>query len=100
MIHTIPRSALRVTGVVAFEVAGLHCLVADVDGDIQAFSVVGQAAGRIDRALVVEGRMVCPLHGWPIDAAGGGCGAGTLCSFERLPVEADAGEIRVSLPGP
>jgi nitrite reductase/ring-hydroxylating ferredoxin subunit len=38
--------------------------------------------------------VLCPLHGWPIDAAAGGCAAGTFCRYERLAVESDDAEIR------
>ena len=100
MIHTIRRSALPENQVVTFEVGGSHYLVADVDGDVQAFSILGKTAARADRAAVADGRVLCPLHGWPIDPTEGRCGAANLCRYEPLSVEADGEEIRVSLPGP
>ena len=99
-IHTISRSALPDNGVVAFEVAGARYLVADVDGDVQAFSVLGRSEPHIDRAAVADGRVLCPLHGWPIDPFDGRCGAAQRCRWEPLSVEVGGDEIRVSLPCP
>ncbi len=100
MIHTIARSALPENGVTIFEVAKIRYLVADVDGEVQAFSVLGQSARSADRAVVADGRLLCPLHGWPIDPEEGRCGAAELCRYQPLPVEVDGDQIRVSLPGP
>lgn len=100
MIQTIPRSALPENGVVTFEVARGHCLVADADGDVQAFFVLGRSAQSLDRAAVANGRVLCPLHGWPIDPIGGRCDAAQLCWYEPLSVEIAGDQIRVSLPGP
>ena len=100
MIHTIPRAALAENGVLTFEVAGVRCLVADVDGEVQAFSVLGQSARSADRAAVAGGRVLCPLHGWPIDPQDGRCGAGERCRYDPLSVELAGDQIRVSLPGP
>jgi nitrite reductase/ring-hydroxylating ferredoxin subunit len=100
MIHTLSRSALAENGVVAFEVGGVRCLVADVDGDVQAFAVRGTSEQRVDRAAVADGRVLCPLHGWPIDPFDGRCGAAQRCHYEPLSVEIAGDEIRVSLPGP
>ena len=99
MIHTIPRAALPENGVLGFEVEGNRYLVADVDGDVQAFLVAGPSAARADRAAVAEGRVRCPLHGWPIDPVEGGCGASSRCRYAPLPVEVDGDEVRVALPG-
>jgi nitrite reductase/ring-hydroxylating ferredoxin subunit len=99
-IHTLPRSALPENGVVTFEVAGAHYLVADVDGDIQAYCVSGRSNQRIDRAAVADGRVLCPLHGWPIDPFEGRCGAAQRCRYEPLSVEVAGDDIRVSLPCP
>jgi nitrite reductase/ring-hydroxylating ferredoxin subunit len=100
MIHTMPRSGLPENGVVAFDVAGARYLVADVDGDVQAFSVLGRSERRIDRAVVADGRVLCPLHGWPIDPVDGRCGAGQRCRYQPLSVEVVGEEIRVSLASP
>ena len=99
-IHTIPRSALPENGVVTFEIAGARYLVADVDGDVQAFSVLGRSEERVDRAAVADGRVLCPLHGWPIDPIDGHCGAGERCRYQPLSVEVAGEDIRVSLPCP
>ena len=100
MIRTIPRSALPENGIMTFEVGGGHYLVADVDGDVQAFSVVGRSELRVDQAAVTDGRVLCPLHGWPIDPIDGRCGAAQLCRYEPLSVEVAGDQIRVSLSGP
>jgi nitrite reductase/ring-hydroxylating ferredoxin subunit len=100
MIQTIPRSDLPENGVVAFEVGGVHYMVADVDGDVQAFCVLGRAEDRIDRAAVADGRVLCPLHGWAIDPFDGRCGAARRCRWEPLSVEVGEDAIRVSLPCP
>lgn len=97
---TIPRPALPENGVVTFDVAGGHYLVADVDGDVQAFSVRGDSEQSVDRAAVADGRVICPLHGWPIDPIDGRCGASQRCRYEPLSVEVTGGQIRVSLPSP
>jgi nitrite reductase/ring-hydroxylating ferredoxin subunit len=99
-IHTLRRTDLAENGVLTFEVSGAHYVVADVDGDVQAFAVAGPAVGALPRAAVAEGHLRCPLHGWPIDPAEGRCGAAERCRYEPLAVEADAEEIRVSLPCP
>ena len=100
MIHTIQRSALPENGVLTFRVGGGQYLVADVDGDVQAFGILGKVESRVGQAAVADGQVLCPLHGWPIDPTEGGCGAGGLCRYEPLSVEVDGEEIRVSLPGP
>jgi len=97
-IYTIPRAHLAENGILTFPAGRLTCVVADVDGEIEAFSVAGRSAPHVDRAAIVDGRVLCPLHGWPIDPAAGGCAAGTLCRYERLSVEADDTVIRVTLP--
>jgi len=98
-VHVIRRPELPENGVVSFETGGAHYLVVDVDGEVRAFSVIGPAAGSIDRAVVAEGRLRCPLHGWPIDPDDGRCGAADLCRYHPLAVELAGDEIRVSLPG-
>lgn len=100
MVHTLRRADLREGGVLTFEAAGAHYVVADVDGEVQAFAVSGPSVHRLDRAAVAEGRLRCPSHGWPIDAHGGGCGAAAVCRYDPVPVEAEDEEIRVELPGP
>jgi nitrite reductase/ring-hydroxylating ferredoxin subunit len=97
--HVVARSRLSENGTLTFEVAGAHYLVVDVDGEVMAFAVDGPAAGRIDRAAIAEGRLRCPLHGWPIDHESGQCGAAELCRYRRLPVEIHGGDIRVELGG-
>ena len=99
-IRTIPRAHLPENGVLTFAVGTLTCVIADVEGTIEAFSVAGRAAGYVDRAAIVDGHVLCPLHGWPIDTAAGGCAAGTLCRYETLPVEVADGEIRVRVREP
>ena len=100
MIHTLRRSDLPENGVLTFEVAGVHCVVADIEGEVRAFAVVGPAVHALARAAIAEGRLRCPLHGWAIDPQVGRCGAAELCRYDPLPVEAEGEEIRVSLPGP
>ena len=97
--HTIPRATLPENGVVSFTVAGAHGVVVDIDGDIRAYGVTGPASAKIDQAQVAEGRLRCPLHGWPIDPDDGRCGAADLCRYQLLPVEVVGDEIRVRLPG-
>jgi nitrite reductase/ring-hydroxylating ferredoxin subunit len=98
MIHTIPRAALPEGTVLSFEVAGDRYFIANVDGEMQAYSVVGPSGASASKAAVAEGRVRCPLHGWPIDPIEGGCGAAEQCRYVPLRVEADGDEIRVSLP--
>jgi nitrite reductase/ring-hydroxylating ferredoxin subunit len=100
MIHTIPRATLPENGVVAFDAMGGRYLVADIDGDVQAFSVNGWTGQRLDRAAVADGHVLCPLHGWPIDPLDGHCGAGQWCRYQPLSVEVAGDQIRVSLPCP
>jgi nitrite reductase/ring-hydroxylating ferredoxin subunit len=97
-IYRAPRTAVPADGVMTFEVDGVRCLVVDADGELRAFSVVGQSAPSVGRAAVVDGRVLCPLHGWPIDPDDGRCRASELCRYEPLTVEADADEIRVHVP--
>ena len=98
MVHTLSRRDLPENGVVTFEAAGGHYLVADVEGEVVAFAVSGPAAGGLARGVVAEGRVHCPLHGWPIDPALGRCGAAERCHYETLPVAVEAAEIHVTLP--
>jgi nitrite reductase/ring-hydroxylating ferredoxin subunit len=96
-IHALRRADLRENGVL-FEVTGSHYVVADIEGEVHAFAVVGPAAKRLEDAVIAEGRLRCPMHGWPIDPDEGRCGAAELCRYDPLPVEVE--EIRVSLPRP
>jgi nitrite reductase/ring-hydroxylating ferredoxin subunit len=100
MIRTLRRADLPDNGVLTFEVGGVHYVVLDADGDVCAFAVSGPAAHDLDRAVVADGRLRCPLHGWPIDPRVGRCGAADLCRYETVPVEVDDDEIRVVLPTP
>ena len=97
MTHVIRRVDLPEDGVVHFEVGGAHYVVVDTGGDVRAYGVAGPAALSIERAAVAEGRLRCPLHGWPIDPDDGRCGAAELCRYEPLPVEVAGDEIRVTL---
>lgn len=99
-IHALRRTDLAENSTLAFELAGAHYVVADVDGQIQAFAVAGPAVRALSRAAVAESHLCCPLHGWPIDPDVGRCGAAELCRYDPLPVEVDGEEIRVSLPCP
>jgi 3-phenylpropionate/trans-cinnamate dioxygenase ferredoxin subunit len=100
VIHTLRRADLPENGVVAFEIAGAHYLVTDVEGEVRAFTVVGPATQALERAVVAEGRLRCPMHGWPVDPHAGRCGAADLCRYDPLPVEIEGEEIRVGLPSP
>jgi nitrite reductase/ring-hydroxylating ferredoxin subunit len=100
MVHTVRRSDVPENGVITFQVAGAHYLVADIEGDVQAFAVVGPAVHALERAAIAERRLRCPLHGWPIDPHEGRCGAADLCRYTPLSVEVADDEIRVSLPSP
>jgi len=100
LIHAVRRADLPENGVLAFAVAGSHYVVADIDGEVCAFAVDGPAGRDLGRAVIAEGRLRCPMHGWPIDPQSGQCGAGQHCRYEPLAVEADETEIRVALPGP
>jgi nitrite reductase/ring-hydroxylating ferredoxin subunit len=99
-IHALRRADLRENGVLTFEVAGRHYLVADIEGDVHAFAVVGPAAMSLEGTVIAEGRLRCPVHGWSIDLDEGRCGAAELCRYDRVPVEVEEEEIRVSLPSP
>ena len=70
-VHIVPRRDLPENGVLVFDMDGVRCLVADVDGDVRAFAMTGPAAGSADRAVVAEGFVRCPLHGWAIDPVEG-----------------------------
>ena len=98
--HVMQRSALAENGAVTFVVGGRTLLIADVDGEVRAFAVVGKSASRVGRAAVADGRVLCPLHGWPIDPGDGACGAAGLCRYEPLAVEVAGDELRVSAPSP
>jgi nitrite reductase/ring-hydroxylating ferredoxin subunit len=95
-IRVLRRSDLLENGTLSFEAEGTRYLVADVDGEIRAYAVTGAAAGSADRAVVAEGSLRCPLHGWPIGPEGR-CGAADLCRYHPLPVEVQGAEIRVGL---
>jgi nitrite reductase/ring-hydroxylating ferredoxin subunit len=100
MIHTLRRADLPEGGVVSFEIAGDHFLVTDIEGEVRAFAVAGPAVHARGRAVVAEGRLRCPMHGWPIDPYVGQCGAADLCRYDPVPVEVEGEQIRVGLPGP
>jgi nitrite reductase/ring-hydroxylating ferredoxin subunit len=97
MTHTIAREALEENCSLSFETKGSHYLVADIEGEIHAFEVTGPAASEVSRAIVAEGTMRCPMHGWPIDPDEGRCGTSGPCRYRRLPVELTAREIRIRL---
>jgi nitrite reductase/ring-hydroxylating ferredoxin subunit len=100
MIHTVHRADLPEDGVLAFRVGAGHYVIADIDGTVSAYAVVGPAARDLDRTAIAEGRLRCPRHGWAIDPERGGCGAAERCRYEALTFEADEEHIRVSLPYP
>jgi nitrite reductase/ring-hydroxylating ferredoxin subunit len=95
MIHVIPRSALPEDGVVSFEHDASLYLLADLEGEIRGFEVTGPAASEVSRAIVADGKIRCPMHGWPIDPEEGRCGASELCRYRPLQVEVSADQIRV-----
>ena len=97
-VHIVPRRDLPENGVLVFDVDGVRCLVADVDGDVRAFAMTGPAAGSADRAVVAEGFVRCPLHGWAIDPVVGRCGAASYCTYRPLPVQVRGGKLHVTLP--
>jgi nitrite reductase/ring-hydroxylating ferredoxin subunit len=99
-IHVVRRSDVPENGVLVFDVGGGRYAVADIDGEVSAYAVSGPAARDLDRAAIAEGKLRCPLHGWPIDAERGSCGAAEACRYERLGVEADGDDIRIALPCP
>jgi nitrite reductase/ring-hydroxylating ferredoxin subunit len=99
MIRTLRRTDLHENEALSFEFAGTHYVVADVDGEVQAFAVVGPAARALERAAIAEGRLRCPMHGWPIDPEQGGCGAARRCHYDPLVVETEGDEVRVLLTG-
>jgi nitrite reductase/ring-hydroxylating ferredoxin subunit len=100
MIHTVRRADLPENGVLTFQVGRGHYVIADIDGEVSAYAVVGPAARDLDRAAIAESRLRCPRHGWPIDPERGGCGAADRCRYEALGVEWDGDVIRVALPTP
>jgi nitrite reductase/ring-hydroxylating ferredoxin subunit len=99
-IRTLRRADVRENGVVTFEAGGAYYVVADIEGDVQAFAVVGPAVGYLDRAAIAEGRLRCPVHGWGIDPHTGRCGAADLCRYDPVAVEVEGEDIRVGLPCP
>ena len=99
MIRRLRREELHENEAVSFQVGGMHYVVADVEGDVQAFAVVGPATRALDRAAIAEGRLRCPMHGWPIDPELGGCGAARRCHYDPLVVETEGDEVRVLLTG-
>jgi nitrite reductase/ring-hydroxylating ferredoxin subunit len=94
-LRTLTRSELGENGVVAFEAAGTHYLVAEIEGELRAFAVFGPAVHDLDRTVVAEGRVRCPMHGWAIDPDSGRCGAAELCRYDSIPVAVDGDEVRV-----
>lgn len=100
MIHTVRRADLPEDSVLAFRVGADHYVVADIEGTVSAYAVVGPAARDLERAAIAEGRLRCPRHGWPIDPERGGCGAAERCRYQELAFEADEDHIRVALPYP
>lgn len=96
--RNVRRADLAATGVVAFDAAGRQVIVADVDGEVRAYHVVGPAAADAGRAAVAEGRLRCPRHGWPVDPIEGRCGAADRCRFEALPVALAGDAVVVTLP--
>jgi nitrite reductase/ring-hydroxylating ferredoxin subunit len=97
-VHVVPRCDLPENGVLLLEIEGVHCLVADVDGDVHAFALAGPAAAVADRTVVAEGFVRCPLHGWTIDPIDGRCGAASHCQYRPLPVRVRGGNVHVTLP--
>src|SRR5215470_15487420 len=95
VVRALRRADLPENGVVAFDVGGTHYLVADIDGEVRAFTVVGPAVRDLDRAAVAEGRVRCPMHGWAIDPDVGRCGAADLCRYDPVRVQVDGDTIRV-----
>jgi nitrite reductase/ring-hydroxylating ferredoxin subunit len=99
MIHAVHRADIPENGMLTLQHDGRRYVVADVDGDVLAFAVSGPAAHRLDRVVIAEGRLRCPLHGWPIDPDVGRCGAAEFCRFDPLRVAVDGTDVRLDLPG-
>jgi nitrite reductase/ring-hydroxylating ferredoxin subunit len=99
MMHTVRRTDIPENGMITLERGGRHFIIANVDGDVVAFVVSGPAAERLERSVIAQGRLCCPLHGWPIDPEVGRCGTGEFCRYEPLSVAVEGPDIRVTLPG-
>jgi nitrite reductase/ring-hydroxylating ferredoxin subunit len=99
MIYAVHRTDIPANGMLTLQHDGHRLVVADVEGELLAFAVSGPAAHHLERVVVADGRLRCPLHGWPIDAEAGRCGAAEFCRFDPLRLTDDGREVRVDLPG-
>jgi len=98
MKHTLRRADLAENTVIGCAIEGARCLIVDIDGQVHAFRMHGPAARSSGLGTVAEGRLRCPLHGWPIDLDAGRCGAVEYCRYERLAVDVRGEEIHVHIP--
>jgi nitrite reductase/ring-hydroxylating ferredoxin subunit len=99
MFHGVHRADIPENGMLTLQHDGRRYVLADVEGELLAFAVSGPAANHLERVVVAEGRLRCPLHGWPIDPAAGRCGAAEFCRFDPLEIAVDGFEVRVDLAG-
>ncbi|HZP43618.1 MAG TPA: hypothetical protein VFD84_19190 [Candidatus Binatia bacterium] len=97
MFLVLQRTDLQENAPATFDVDAVRCLVVDLEGTIRAWAVTGPAARDAHRTAVQDGRLCCPLHGWPVGPDESRCGALEGCCYRPLGVTLHGEEVRVDL---
>ncbi len=94
-----PTTGVRAGQVRGYVVDGVDIVVANVDGELRAFANrCPHQGGRLNRAQLDGGVLICPWHQWRFDAL-----TGRACwpeGYERLvvyPLTVDDGKILVAV---
>ena len=72
--------------------------VANVDGAWSAMdNVCRHHGGPLGTGVVVEGKVVCPWHGWEYDAKTGACRSGAEFAVPIYPMKVEGEDVFVEL---
>ena len=78
------------------DVGDASIVIVEADGRLAAYVNACPHQGReLDGALVDDGVLVCPWHGFRFEAASGDCISAPGAHLEALPLRIDDGVVRV-----
>ena len=81
-----------------FAVGSKVVCVANVDGVWSAMdNVCRHHGGPLGQGVVIDGKVVCPWHGWEYDAMTGACKFGTEFTVPIYPIKMDGEDVWVEL---
>ncbi len=72
--------------------------VANVDGECSAMdNVCRHHGGPLGQGVVMQGKVVCPWHGWEYDARTGACKSGAEFTLPIYPLKMEGEDVFVEL---